>query len=246
MKLKDSHRTRFNHASREFEQLYIDLRCREKRLYTDEEVAWLPDVNEDHIHRKEWEIRKASCKKLIRYLRHKNRSLKILEVGCGNGWLSYHLSQIRYSHVVGIDVNFVELQQAQRIFNAIPNLHFFHTDIDSLPGSEKFDIIVFAASIQYFSSFSDVIETALSRLHDGGEIHIIDSHFYLETDVETARQRSQEYFHDRGFEKMENFYFHHTLKALDEFNYVILYDPNSIFNKILKKKNPFHWICIKK
>ena len=74
MNFKSNDRIPHNHVSNEFEQLYIDLRCCEKRLYTDEEVTWLPDINEDHIHSKEWKIRKSSCEKLIRYLWNKNRS----------------------------------------------------------------------------------------------------------------------------------------------------------------------------
>lgn len=232
--------------SNEFEQVYIDLRCHERRLYTDEEVAWLPDIADDHVHKKEWEIRKTSCRQLINYLNRRNKPLKILEVGCGNGWLSYQLSQIPSSNVVGLDVNLVELQQAERVFNSIPNLSFICGDLSSSFGFEKFNVIVFAASIQYFASFTDIIETALNQLKDGGEIHIIDSHFYYETDVEDARQRSHHYFHSKGFDRMDNFYFHHSLKDLDGFSYTILYDPNAVLNKILKKKNHFHWICIKK
>lgn len=246
MRLKNDDRSTFNDRSHEFEQLYIDLRCCEKRLYTDEDVAWLPDTADDHVHKKEWEIRKASCKQLIKYLRRKNKSLKILEVGCGNGWLSYQLSQIPNSNVVGLDVNSVELQQAERVFNTIPNLGFICGELGSLPKFEKFDIIVFAASIQYFVSFPDIIGIALDRLRSDGEIHITDSHFYHETEVEEARQRSSHYFLSKGFDRMENFYFHHRLKELGGFNYTIIHDPNSLLNKILKKKSHFHWVCIKK
>src|SRR6476646_6397970 len=100
MNLKNGNTIRLNTEANEFESVYVDLRIAERRMYTDEEVAWLPAVEEDHIHKKEWDIRKSSCKKLVRYLANKRRSLKILEVGCGNGWLSYHLSQVRHSNVI--------------------------------------------------------------------------------------------------------------------------------------------------
>lgn len=245
MKFRNSDKTILRDCSNEFEQLYIDLRSHENRLYTDEEVAWLPDIADGHVHKKEWEIRKISCDQLIKYLRHKKRPMKILEVGCGNGWLSYQLSQIAGANVSGLDVNLVELQQAERVFNTIPNLHFIHGDLNSV-SAEKFDIIIFAASIQYFASFSGVIERALHLLNDEGEVHITDSHFYDEKDVADARSRSSKYFRCKGFDRMDNFYFHHTLKELDGFNYAILRNPGSIFNKILKKKNRFHWICINK
>lgn len=232
-------------SSKEFEQLYIDLRVREKRMYTDEEVMWLPDVSSDHVHRQEWKVRKASCQRLTRYLANKKKPLKILEVGCGNGWLSYHLSQIPHSNVVGLDVNFFELQQASRVFAATPNLCFIYGDLNDVQ-NDKFDIIVFAASIQYFRSFSDIMKLALIRLDTCGEIHIIDSHFYYQTEVEEARQRSRKYFDSKGFDKMDGFYFHHSLIDLDQFHAEILFNPNSLINRILKKRNPFHWVCIKK
>jgi ubiquinone/menaquinone biosynthesis C-methylase UbiE len=232
-------------SSKEFEQLYIDLRSHEKRIYSDEEAAALPNVREDHIHRKEWEIRKSSCQKLVRYLQRKDRHLKILEVGCGNGWLSYQLSKIHFSSVVGIDINLPELQQAERVFAEAPNLSFIYCDINSLE-LQEFDVIVFAAAIQYFRSFSEIIEKALNLLSQEGEIHIIDSHFYWEDEIDDARRRSYTYFSRQGYEKMSGFYFHHSMAELAAFDFSILYNPKSSLNKIFKKKNLFYWIRIKK
>jgi SAM-dependent methyltransferase len=166
-------------------------------------------------------------------------------VGCGNGWLSYQLSTIRYSFVTGMDINLEELQQAERVFAAIPNLNFIHGDIGSVE-FENFDVIVFAAAIQYFPSFSKIIEAASGLLNEAGEIHLIDSHFYSETEVKEAEIRSYIYFHNKGFDRMCKFYFHHPLKELKAFNFSILYDPKSRWNKIFKMKNPFYWIRIKK
>lgn len=231
--------------SNEFESIYVDLRIDEKRMYTDEEVLWLPDVSEDHLHRNEWKIRKASCDKFTKYLLNKKKPLKILEVGCGNGWLSYHLSQVPNATVVGLDINLLEVQQAERVFAATSNLNFVHGDLSALD-HQQFDVIVFAASIQYFNSFSNIIRSALEKLNRGGEIHILDSHLYYQTELAQAKKRSREYFYNKGFNKMDDFYFHHTLKDLDEFKFQILHDPNSIINRVLKNGNPFHWICIKK
>lgn len=244
MNAQANHKISFANSN-EFERLYIDLRTYEKRMYSDEEVLWLPDVDEDHVHKHEWKVRKASCNRLTKYLLHKKKPLRILEVGCGNGWLSYHLSQIPLSDVVGLDVNLPELQQAARVFAATPNINFIHGDLDDIK-DQKFDVIVFAASVQYFHSFSDIMKSALEHLTEEGEIHIIDSHFYEEKEVAYARQRSREYFSVKGFNKMGDFYFHHTLKELKEFNAEILHDPNSFISRILKRKSRFHWVCIKK
>jgi hypothetical protein len=70
-----------------FEEIYCGLRAREGRIYADEEVRQLPRVKEADPNRNEWAVRERSAKRLFHYLSSRRRSLKILEVGCGNGWL---------------------------------------------------------------------------------------------------------------------------------------------------------------
>ncbi|WP_431210721.1 hypothetical protein ACQ86N_32840 [Puia sp. P3] len=72
-----------------FEKKYILIRTLENRLYTDDELAKLPEISATHTHHKEWQIRKNSCQRLVRYLSTRRRSPEILEIGCGNGWLSH-------------------------------------------------------------------------------------------------------------------------------------------------------------
>src|SRR6478672_8506579 len=105
-----------------FEEKYILLRRKEKRLYTDEQVKWLPEIEVSHPHYKEWQARKRSCNKLIQHLGSKRTELNILDVGCGNGWLCHRLSKIPGSSVVGIDINKIELDQAKRVFDHIENI----------------------------------------------------------------------------------------------------------------------------
>src|SRR6478672_1922889 len=140
-------------VSNNFEEKYISLRKKENRLYTDEQVKWLPEIDLSNPHYKEWELRKESRNKLTKHLSSKKIKLNILEVGCGNGWLCHHLSKIPGSNVAGIDINQTELDQARRVFDHIANIEFFYGGIDSEKiRPEKFDVIIFAASIQYFAS----------------------------------------------------------------------------------------------
>src|SRR5438045_3657839 len=169
-----------------FEENYLLVRQKEGRLYTDEQVKWLPEIEQSNPHYKEWQTRASSCNKLIQHLSGKKRKLNILEVGCGNGWLCHHLSKIPGSDVAGIDINKVELDQAKRVFDSIENLEFFYGEIiDENTRNGKFDVIIFAASIQYFPSLDEILPLALELLNPGGEIHILDSHFYKSSELET-------------------------------------------------------------
>src|SRR5438067_1617333 len=101
----------------EFEKEYIALRSKENRIYSDEELQHLPNVEQDHPHFSEWQIRNKSAQRFIRHLTGLRRSLNILEIGCGNGWLSHKMACLPGVQVTGIDINKTELDQARRVFH---------------------------------------------------------------------------------------------------------------------------------
>jgi SAM-dependent methyltransferase len=226
--------------------LYIALREKENRLVSDEELLKLPEVDQNHIHYKEWEIRKRSCGHLLGYVSGKNRPLKILEIGCGNGWLSNRLSGIRGTEVTGIDINTIELIQAKKAFAGKQNLIFVQGDIrDGVLGENRFDLIVFAASIQYFPSLIEIISRSKNLLNTNGEIYITDSMFYDQQDIKKARARSASYFDSIGYPEMSAWYFHHSISALECFNHKILYRPGNFISRLFKDHDPFYRIVIK-
>jgi len=226
-----------------FEQLYIGVREKEQRICADEELLQLPLVEKEHPHYKEWMLRKKSTERLMQYLKDKECKLNILEVGCGNGWLAAKLADIESAHVTGLDINTTELNQAERVFKK-SNLRFLPIELAALK-EHDFDIIVFAASIQYFPSLKDILEIALERVVKGGEIHVLDTHFYKLSEVNDARQRSKQYYAGMGFEKMDAYYFHHAIDELKAFDYRLLFNPHSLVNKLRRSKERFYWICVK-
>ncbi len=230
--------------SSDFGDLYIDVRYKEQRVLSDKLVMFLPDIEPSHIHFKEWEIRKRSSQRLVNYLKEKDKPLNILEIGCGNGWLSSKLLAIKHSKVTGMDVNVPEILQAKRVFKN-DDLEFIHGSFN--PGmflKEKFDVIVFAASIQYFQSVKDILDSVFSCLNTNGEIHIIDTNFYKQDEVANATKRTKEYYEMLGYPEMATHYFHHSIVDLQPFNYKILFNPKSLINRI-GKKDPFYWVVVK-
>jgi ubiquinone/menaquinone biosynthesis C-methylase UbiE len=226
----------------DFEELYIAVRQNEKKIYTDVQIQALPDFG---IHSQEWEIRKQSSDRLLRYLVKKRKFLRILEVGCGNGWLSAKLAGMPKTYVAGLDINLAEINQANRVFKKT-NLEFIYdTFNDNTFNEEKFDVIVFAASLQYFPSVVAVLQQAGRLLNRGGEIHIIDTPFYEPEDGAKAAQRCRDYYNDMGVPEMADHYFHHAISEFWGFNYQVLFNPTSWLSRLFKK-GPFYWIAIKK
>ena len=229
-----------------FEKSYNQVRSKEGRIYTDEALRMLPEVPVNHQYYGEWTVRKRSSLRLIRYLAAKNKPQHIVEIGCGNGWLCHRLSLISGARVTGQDINLTELQQAARVFGGASNIQFICGDL--YPGGLaelEADVIVFAASIQYFPSLEKTLQWSLQQLAPGGEIHILDSPFYEPGEVNAAKKRALDYFTAMGLPEVARYYFHNTRAALAAFNPRLLYNPWSIGSRILRRKDPFPWYRIK-
>lgn len=236
-----------SNTTQDFESLYLASREKENRLYTDEQLAFLPSIESGHVHYNEWQVRKRSATRLCNYLQGKHKPSQILEVGCGNGWLAAKLSAVKNIEVSATDVNKKELAQAKRVFSKKENIQFISGDIRQPDfNNKKFDVILFAASIQYFPSFQLIINRALELLKNSGEIHIIDSKFYPETELSSAKKRSISYYRTIGFEEMAEFYYHHSFQQLRMYNYKIMFDPAALKNRLFHKEDPFPWIVVHK
>jgi release factor glutamine methyltransferase len=232
-------------TSDRFADLYIALRNKEGRIYTDEELKQLPEIKSAHPLASEWAARKASARELFLYLRFLKKPMDILEVGCGNGWLTHKLSTIPRCRATGIDINEPELEQAKRVFGETEMLKFYKADIRKGVLKEQcFDVIVFAASFQYFVDVEEIIDSAAAHLCTGGSIHIIDTFFYRKSQLQLARMRSRKHFEKLGFPEMWGYYFHHSFKELEKYNYKLFFDPNTVYNRIDKKDRMFPWIVI--
>lgn len=230
-----------------FEKMYLAVRKKEKRIYTDAQVALLPLIHSTHPHFKEWQIRMRSAKRLVNYLRQKKKALSVLEIGCGNGWLAAKIATIPTATIIGADVNNEELEQAKRVFAKKQNLQFENGSLeDILLSGKKFDIVVFAASLQYFSSFHKALSAAENLLNENGEIHILDTHFYTIAAMPDAKQRTEKHFASLGYSRMAGYYFHHLWEDVKKYYYQLLFDPASLKNKITGNKDPFPWIVIRK
>lgn len=229
--------------------LYLRLRQKEGRLYSDEVVARLPDLPGGHPLADEWRARSASASRLTRYLARRPRPLRILDLGCGNGWLSNLLAQ--NGHVVtGADLNRPELGQAARVFATNPNLSFVEVDTDSLPFKpQAFDLILLASVIQYFEDLAALLRSLTAYLKPRGEIHLVDSPLYADEELKGAMQRSKEYFTSLGFPEMAEHYFHHRFAALDGFSFKILYQPHIIWLRakqfLGQVDSPFPWVVLR-
>ena len=228
-----------------FAEQYLLVRMAEQRVYPDAIVRALPAIDSAHPHAHEWQQRARSAERLKKYLTRKPIG-RVLEVGCGNGWLAHFIASHTGHHVIATDIQTHELEQAGRLFRK-ENLQFIHSDGSEKIGEEEpFTYIVFAASLQYFPSLANILDKSLDRLEAGGEIHIIDTRFYHSPAIPEARERTRRYYQALGYPGMMRNYFHHSLEELRRYHPDFLFNPSSLINRFTGAQHEFPWIRINK
>jgi SAM-dependent methyltransferase len=232
--------------------VYLRAREREGRVLFDHTVALLPNLPGGHPLASEWRLRADACERLVSRLRIHRRPLRVLDLGCGNGWLANRIAGVPRTSVLGTDVNDVELEQARRVFGQRENLVFVHHDMQEaeLP-MERPDIIVVASAIQYVPDPAGLIVAWLRSLAAHGEIHILDSPIYEPAEVVAARERTRRHYAAIGVPEMTGAYHHHGWEAFEPFSFDVLYRPGARIARLRRRvlrsrRSPFSWIRIRK
>lgn len=230
-----------------FEETYLDVRTVEHRLYNLYEIQQLPRVGTDHPHYHEWEIRRRSAERFIKYLQKQEGIKRVLDLGCGNGWMTALIAgRCREVEVTGCDLNLFELKQASDVFN-LSNLQFFYADIFATWADvEPFDLVVMASSLQYFHSLDELLKALTSHCRPGAEVHFIDTPFYHQSDKPAAIKRSEKYYREMGHKQMGALYYHHVLEDLEKYDTEFLQKPvPQLLRRVMPVSSPFYWVKIK-
>lgn len=245
---------------RDKERLYLEVRRREGRLLPDEIVRNLPFVSRASPYAREWRWRKRSFARFLSFCKNlptlrggpSGMTKKILDLGCGNGWMANRLAENPDWEIWAMDINEDELAQGARLFGR-ENLRFVYADFPPInrwaegkimPDFQKFDIIILAASVQYFPDLKELVFSLKKQLKPDGKIHILDSPFYKnELEQKAARQRTLAYYTKIGVPEMAAFYNHHLWSDVEKLGGENMNDRLSVrFLQKIKWLAPFPWV----
>lgn len=137
-------------------------------------------------HRAIWRIRARSYRLIARTLRSRydGRSLRILELGAGNGWLSVRLAA-RGHFVLATDVSsdaedgLGALARYAPPALAVDRLTAALAELEELPLDDaQFDVVIAAGSLHYASDLRRAVREAHRVLRPGGLFVVADSPTY--------------------------------------------------------------------
>jgi SAM-dependent methyltransferase len=164
----------------------------------------LPFRDRTRRHSADWKVRCQSYRALFSSVivpmeRARRRPLKVLDIGAGNGWLSYRLTS-RGHQAAAVDL------QTNRMDGLGAHIHYdadflpIQADFNHLPLSEgQADLAIFNASFHYSTNYLFSLCEALRVLHPEGEIVILDTPIYHDSQSGEMMVREREEFFKRNY-----------------------------------------------
>ena len=192
---------------RQFIQEYEAVRSAEGRGSTDPAYyRELPFKDLSGRFSSDWKIRSQSYRALLHTVvapleKEAKRSLKILDLGAGNGWLSNRLAQ-RGHLAAAVDLQTNTMDGLGAYINYEAGFVTIQSDFHSLPFVEnQVDLAIFNASLHYSTSYTASLCEALRVVRPGGQIVILDSPIYRDSrsGEEMVREREQRFQSAYGF-----------------------------------------------
>jgi SAM-dependent methyltransferase len=165
---------------------YAAHRASEGRGYGGEELLSLPYLTSGPFAQ-QWTVRARSFDAFMRHVvrpmaKAANRPLSLLDLGAGNGWLSYRVA-LEGHQAVALDIRDDDvdgLGAAGPFLARVPGqITPVVASFDALPFEPgSFDVVVFNASLHYALDLPAVLGAAATVARAGGCLAILDSPVY--------------------------------------------------------------------
>lgn len=148
-----------------------------------------------------WRIRATSFRTFLEHALPSDGPRRILDLGAGNGWLSYQLAR-RGHHVAAVDVQVDDHDGlgAWRHYDA--SFTPLQAEFDSLPLADgQADIAVFNGSLHYSTDCASTLRETLRVLTRDGVVAILDSPMYPApaSGVQMVHERQARFQRTYGF-----------------------------------------------
>lgn len=154
----------------------------------------------------DWQIRARSFETLVERVvipleAERDRPLRVLDLGAGNGWLSYRLAR-RGHHVAAVDLLVDALDGLGAHVHYDAPLIPLQAEFDRLPlAGRQADLAIYNASFHYTTDYVITLGEALRILRDGGRLVVMDSPVYHDgtSGQQMVQEREAQFEQTYGF-----------------------------------------------
>lgn len=247
-----------------FVEEYQSIRAAEGRGSTSSDYYLaLPDRDLSGRNSRQWAIRARTFRYIERQILPRvitlaHPKLRILDLGAGNGWMSYRLAQQGHAPIaVDLMTNDQDgLEAAEHYRQRLPSLFpRFQAEVDNLPFADgQCDLVIFNASFHYSENYAKTLAEALRCTRKDGMVLVADTPWYCDEQsglrmlqerraffikrygFPSDRLRSLEYLTDRRLQEMEKWFGIHW--QMHEPYYGIRWQMRPWLAKLRSKRTP--------
>jgi len=116
----------------------------------------------------------------------KSKSVKVLDVGCGNGsQLAIPLADDRRLQINGIDPDAASIEHGKRLAHLTANLNFICASIEDLPARDRFDVIILSEVLEHLDRPAEMLRNAKGLLHNNGVLIVTVPNGYGEFELDS-------------------------------------------------------------
>lgn len=130
--------------------------------------------------KQDWtKIGKSKQQRLINFIRlHddyvKNKSVKIIDYGCGSGWLFHYLYELNFNNLYGFDVTPSTLDLVIKKFPFVKKIWSTHGDFETNLPNNFFDICISSEVYEHipYNKKEDFLKIVYEILNDNGYLYL--------------------------------------------------------------------------
>lgn len=144
----------------------------------------LPFVDRSARFPEIWRLRAQSYRhlqrRILQPLARARGSLRVIDAGAGNGWLSYRLARAGH-RVAAVDICTDRIDGLGALSRYAPDIPMLvlEASFDQLPiAPRQADVVIFNSSLHYSNNVRRTMKQALGVLVAGGRIVVVDTPYY--------------------------------------------------------------------
>jgi 2-polyprenyl-3-methyl-5-hydroxy-6-metoxy-1,4-benzoquinol methylase len=135
---------------------------RKNPWYIEDQFVSMQHPSRRFIIEKRYRFISECIKKVIEKMQ---RTIKVLDAGCGDGYWLYRLNNLSGTEFTGIDYNPLRVERAKK---TVPNARILETDINNFAANEKFDVILLNQVIEHIKDDTSLLVHLKSILTNKG------------------------------------------------------------------------------
>jgi malonyl-CoA O-methyltransferase len=117
------------------------------------------------------ELQRAVAERLLQYQSRPIQARRILELGCGTGFLTGHLLEtFPEAQIDALDISASMIEQARRVVAANPQIHWHVCDVWDYHDPAAYDLITSSSSLQWMQPLDELFCRLSSMLGPGGRL----------------------------------------------------------------------------